>query len=122
MKGWKPLSTTSPEDETKVLTRERMEKAYRLIRAQEALNKKQYLTMIVHPVIREWLEEENNEMEDIEEQVFNTLQGKYKHYCWDWDGMAIDETCPEFEYCLCYDAAEVKELKDKLSSGGLEGT
>jgi hypothetical protein len=31
------------------------------------------------------------------------LKGKYKHYCWEWDGMTIDETCPEFLSCSCYD-------------------
>jgi hypothetical protein len=39
---------------------------------------------------------------DHEKQIFKTLIGKYKHYCIEWDGMAIDETFPEFEACLCY--------------------
>lgn len=30
------------------------------------------------------------------------LTGKYSHWCLDWDGMPIDETCPEFECCTCY--------------------
>lgn len=30
------------------------------------------------------------------------LKGKYKHYCWEWDEMAIDETCPEFLSCTCF--------------------
>ena len=29
------------------------------------------------------------------------LTGKYKHYCPDFDYLPIDETCTEFEYCLC---------------------
>lgn len=30
------------------------------------------------------------------------LTGTYAHWCWDWDFMPIDETCPEFESCTCY--------------------
>jgi hypothetical protein len=41
-------------------------------------------------------------MIDHEEMIFKTLTGKYKHYCVEWDGMAIDEFSPEFEACLCY--------------------
>lgn len=29
------------------------------------------------------------------------LSGKLKHFCPDWDYMAIDETMPEFEACTC---------------------
>lgn len=83
--------------------------------------KTQDFPAIMHPIMYKWLQMEEDKV-DIEEQAFKALRGKYKHFCWDWDGMAIDETCPEFESCLCYDAAEVKELKNKLSSGGLEGT
>lgn len=38
---------------------------------------------------------------DTEQIRFVLLQGKYKHYCPDWDFMAIDETCPEFDACTC---------------------
>jgi hypothetical protein len=38
---------------------------------------------------------------DIEQRRFMMLTGKYKHYCPDWDMMAIDETCAEFHACLC---------------------
>lgn len=31
------------------------------------------------------------------------LTGKYKHFCDEWDGLPIDETCTEFKYCLCFD-------------------
>ena len=30
------------------------------------------------------------------------LTGKCKHYCPDWDGMTVDETCTEFDGCTCY--------------------
>ena len=39
--------------------------------------------------------------ESHEQKVFAALQGKFKHYCWEWDGMAIDETCREFQCCTC---------------------
>jgi hypothetical protein len=39
---------------------------------------------------------------DHEASMYARLTGKHKHYCWDWDGMAIDETCPEFDACLCF--------------------
>jgi hypothetical protein len=38
---------------------------------------------------------------DYEQQQFDKLTGAFKHYCPDWDEMAIDETMPEFDHCLC---------------------
>jgi hypothetical protein len=38
---------------------------------------------------------------DFEQECFDKLTGQHKHYCHDWDGMAIDETMPEFDACLC---------------------
>ena len=38
---------------------------------------------------------------DHEKIVFEKLKGECKHYCPDWDYMAIDETCSEFDCCLC---------------------
>lgn len=29
------------------------------------------------------------------------LTGHDSHWCWDWDCLPIDETCPEFESCTC---------------------
>lgn len=40
---------------------------------------------------------------DRESKVFEKLEGERKHFCPDWDFMAIDETCPEFQTCTCYD-------------------
>jgi hypothetical protein len=39
---------------------------------------------------------------DAEENRMTSLSGAYKHYCPEWDFLAIDETCPEFAACLCY--------------------
>lgn len=43
-----------------------------------------------------------------ESKVFERLKGKMKHFCPDWDYMAIDENCPEFEACAC----TLPKLKD----------
>ena len=40
-------------------------------------------------------------MRDYEQEVFDRLQGKRKHFCPDWDGMAIDDTMMEIEGCIC---------------------
>jgi len=29
------------------------------------------------------------------------LQGEKAHWCPEWDGLPIDETCAEFESCIC---------------------
>jgi hypothetical protein len=37
------------------------------------------------------------------------LTGRYAHWCMDWDGLPIDETCPEWP-CIC--AEELKQARD----------
>jgi hypothetical protein len=32
------------------------------------------------------------------------LTGEKAHWCWDWDGLPVDETTPEWDACTCYDA------------------
>lgn len=39
---------------------------------------------------------------DREDSKFSRLNGKHKHYCMEWDQMAIDASCPEYECCRCY--------------------
>ena len=29
------------------------------------------------------------------------LTGGYKHWCYDWDDLPIDDTLEEFSYCTC---------------------
>jgi hypothetical protein len=29
------------------------------------------------------------------------LTGRFRHWCYDWDQLPIDETCEEFECCVC---------------------
>jgi len=38
---------------------------------------------------------------DYEYEQYLKLKGEKKHFCPDWDFMAIDEFCPEFEGCTC---------------------
>ncbi len=50
---------------------------------------------------------------DPEEASFARLTGAYKHYCPEWDWMAIDETWPEFEACTCYEPHVYAETAPK---------
>lgn len=44
-----------------------------------------------------------------------TLSGKYKHYCCEFDFLPMDHTCFEFKFCHCYDEIpEVKQLQDNI--------
>ena len=31
------------------------------------------------------------------------LVGEKRHYCFDWDGLPVDETTEEFDCCHCFD-------------------
>ncbi len=45
------------------------------------------------------------------------LTGKYSHWCFDWDGLPIDETTLNEWPCGCYDIDEVETLDELISSG-----
>lgn len=50
------------------------------------------------------------------EEYEASLKGKYKHQCWEWDGLTIDETCDEFAACDCFtDSAEIRKFKAEAS-------
>ena len=34
------------------------------------------------------------------------LKGEHGHYCHEFDGLPVDETCPEWEVCLCIEKKE----------------
>lgn len=56
-----------------------------------------------------------------EELELFKLKGEFKHQCYDWDGLAIDEFCPEFESCLCfkdYERLPYTWIKDKSARSG----
>lgn len=36
------------------------------------------------------------------------LTSAYAHYCYDWDGLPVDETTPEWDCCLCWPEAAQK--------------
>ncbi len=43
------------------------------------------------------------------QERYDKLTGKYKHWCYDWDDLPIDETTSEWSGCNC----GYKEWKDK---------
>lgn len=44
------------------------------------------------------------------------LTGKFRHYCWEWDGMTMDETCPEFwDTCTCFTDRTPLPTKDQVN-------
>jgi hypothetical protein len=41
------------------------------------------------------------------------LNGKYAHWCFEWDGLPVDETTDEFTCCSCWEpGATVEQLAD----------
>ncbi len=44
-------------------------------------------------------------IDDCEKWRGRLLEGKWAHWCADWDGLPIDETCPEWP-CACATSAE----------------
>jgi hypothetical protein len=54
------------------------------------------------------------------------LTGKFAHWCNDWDGLPVDETCDEFTSCHDVVDPEADRFREKLraesaSAGGLAG-
>jgi hypothetical protein len=49
----------------------------------------------VHP---EWIE-------DCMKYRGRVLTGDKAHWCFDWDGLPVDETCDELSCCHCFDEA-----------------
>jgi hypothetical protein len=45
------------------------------------------------------------------------LRGRYAHYCDDWDGLTVDETCDEWDTCTCFPDSDL----DALMRGPLDG-
>ena len=37
------------------------------------------------------------------------LHGTFQHYCAEFDGLPIDETCKEFDHCKCFDEKPLDE-------------
>jgi hypothetical protein len=46
------------------------------------------------------------------------LTGKFAHWCNDWDGLPIDETCPEFTCCQDVDDPEADAHRERLRAEG----
>jgi hypothetical protein len=47
------------------------------------------------------------------------LTGKFAHWCYDWDGLPIDETCGEFTCCHDVDDPEAEVFREGLRAQGL---
>lgn len=45
-------------------------------------------------------------VEDCFEWRGETLTGDFAHWCCDWDGLPVDETCREWNSCTCYPKVE----------------
>lgn len=46
-----------------------------------------------------------------------TLMGEYSHWCFEWDGLPVDETTREFTVCLCYpQTPEVRAHVERLEA------
>ncbi len=44
------------------------------------------------------------------------LTGNHRHWCHEWDGLPIDDTCEEFDACICErwnKSADVREEQQK---------
>jgi hypothetical protein len=48
------------------------------------------------------LVEEVELLRSIIDRVIRIHEPKYKHQCWEWDGLEIDEFDPEFGSCTCF--------------------
>ena len=42
------------------------------------------------------------------------LKGRFAHYCYDWDGLTVDETCHEFTSCNCTFAGDLEAEKAQV--------
>lgn len=64
-------------------------------------------------------------MTEFEEDSINChgriLTGQFKHFCADFDYLPIDETCFQFQYCLCEYTDWDMNLKNELKINTLEG-
>lgn len=40
------------------------------------------------------------------------LTGGKAHFCYDWDGLPIDETCGEYQCCTCFGNKEATTVID----------
>lgn len=54
-------------------------------------------------------------MEDWKEDCLKwhkrVLTGEKSHWCYDWDGLPVDETTPEIDGCTCYSTVDKQKEK-----------
>lgn len=46
--------------------------------------------------------------QDCKRERGRLLVGKYAHYCFDWDGLTVDESTLEFQCCQCFSGIRFK--------------
>lgn len=42
------------------------------------------------------------------------IHGELRHFCWDWDGLLIDESCQEIKSCSCAFTSYTEEQKQSI--------
>ena len=43
------------------------------------------------------------------------LIGKYAHWCYDFDGLPVDETTEEWAFCHCYTQKEIEDIANGVA-------
>lgn len=61
-------------------------------------------------------------IEDCQRWRGRLLTGKLGHWCYDWDGLPVDETCDEFAACMCWEEDEVLKRTGKTKKAFDEET
>jgi hypothetical protein len=48
-------------------------------------------------------------LEDCDRWIGRPLTGDKSHWCYDWDGLPVDETTDEFKVCTCWNVGYTVE-------------
>jgi hypothetical protein len=56
-------------------------------------------------------------LEDCERWIGRPLVGDKAHWCYDWDGLPVDETTTEFECCSCWNKENTDGRKKEDHQG-----
>lgn len=46
--------------------------------------------------------------------MITDIHGELRHFCWDWDGLLIDESCQEIASCSCVFSSYTEEEKQDI--------
>jgi hypothetical protein len=50
------------------------------------------------------------------------LTGEFAHWCYDWDGLPVDETCDEFTSCSDVSDPKAEAYRERLRAERGDGT